>query len=103
MPTPKSIRPLHDNVLVRRKDAEKVTAGGLFIPDNRQTKNRYCEVLAVGPGRFKEGSNERIPTGLKPGQIVFVRGTAGREIELEGEKGYLFVEAVDIEAVVETP
>ena len=31
-------RPLHDNVLVRRVEAEAKTAGGIIIPDSAQEK-----------------------------------------------------------------
>ncbi len=95
------IRPLHNNILVKRQDAEKVTQGGLFIPESRQTKNRFCKVLAVGPGKLRENSNERIPTGIEPGQVVFIRGTAGREVDLEGEKGFMFVTSDEVEGIVE--
>lgn len=100
MSTPK-IRPLHDNILVKRQESEKVTTGGLFIPETRQTKNRFCEVLAVGPGKFRENSNERIPVGIEPGQVVFIRGTAGREVELEGQKGLMFVTSDEVEGIIE--
>lgn len=99
MSTPK-IRPLNDNILVRRKEAEKVTAGGLFVPDDRQVKNRYCEVLAVGPGKYNE-KGERVPVNIQPGQVVFIRGTSGREVELDGQKGYLFVNESEVEGIVE--
>jgi len=98
-----SFRPLHDYILVKRKDAEKVSAGGLYIPENKQAKSRYAEVLAVGPGKVPEGQTERRPVCVTPGQVVYFRGFAGQEVELDGESGYLILKEDDLEAVVEEP
>lgn len=99
-----TFRPLHDNILVKRKDPEKMTKGGLFIPDNKQAKNRFAEVLAVGPGKFVEGSStERLPIDVQPGQVVFFRGTAGQEVELGDEEGLVVLRADEVDGVVEEP
>lgn len=97
-------RPMNDFVLVKRQEAEKVTAGGLHIPEAQQKKNRFAEVLAVGPGRYvKESLTERRPVAVKPGDVVVFRGTAGEEIELDGESGYLMLREDELEGVVESP
>jgi chaperonin GroES len=48
------VRPLHDRVLVKRKDPETKTKSGLFLPDAAQTKSQLAEVVAVGSGYVSE-------------------------------------------------
>lgn len=99
-----TFRPLHDNILVKRQEAEKVSAGGLYIPESRQLKSLFGEVLSVGPGRFLEGSSTaRRAIEVQPGQVVYFRGTSGQEIELDGEMGYVILREDEVEGVVEEP
>ncbi len=63
------IRPLHDNVLVRREARPTMSAGGLHIPEIAQERAKTAEVLAVGPGvRHSDGRFE--PTTVRPGDVV---------------------------------
>ncbi|MEI9996900.1 MAG: co-chaperone GroES [Rhizomicrobium sp.] len=41
---------MHDRVVVRRIEADRKTAGGIFIPDTAQEKTEEVEVVSVGPG-----------------------------------------------------
>lgn len=103
-PMATKFKPLHDNVLVKRKDAETITKGGLHIPQTNQKKSRIGEVIAVGPGRFIEGSNEkRRAIGLEVGQTVCFQGAFGHDIELDGEEGYVILREEEIEGIVEEP
>jgi chaperonin GroES len=43
-------RPLHDRVVVKRIDAEEMSAGGIIIPDTAKEKPSEGEIIAVGPG-----------------------------------------------------
>ena len=94
-------QPLNDRVLVKRSDPEKTSKGGIIIPESRQIKSRFGEVLAVGPGHLNEETNERRPIEVKPGQVVFFRGTSGQEVDLNGEEGYIILRENEIEGVVE--
>ena len=52
-----SIRPLYDNILVQRADAEEKTSGGLFLPSAAQEKQVYGFVKAIGKGKIlKDGT-----------------------------------------------
>ena len=42
------LRPLHDRVIVKRVEEEKVSAGGIVIPDNVAEKPIRGKVIAVG-------------------------------------------------------
>lgn len=46
-----SIKPLGDRVLVKIKEAEEKTIGGILLPSTAQTKPQGGEVVAVGEGR----------------------------------------------------
>lgn len=91
------IRPLHDQLIVKRAEAEGVSAGGIIIPENAKRKSRHGEVLAVGSGRHLENGEIR-PLDVRPGDIVYFRGISGQEIEVEGEK-YVMLREDEIEAV----
>ena len=42
------IEPLGDKIVVKRMDAEEVTAGGILLPDSAQEKPAQGKILAVG-------------------------------------------------------
>lgn len=46
-----SIKPLGDRVLVKIKDVEEKTVGGILLPSTAQTKPQGGEVVAVGEGK----------------------------------------------------
>ena len=56
-----SLQPLEDRIVVRSNEAESTTASGLVIPDTAKEKPQEGKVLAVGPGRFDEDGEKRIP------------------------------------------
>ena len=56
-----SIKPLEDRILVQPLDAEQTTASGLVIPDTAKEKPQEGKVMAVGPGRFDDEGENRIP------------------------------------------
>ena len=55
------LRPLHDRVIVKRVEEEKVSAGGIVIPDNAAEKPIRGQVLAVGNGKVLENGEQRRP------------------------------------------
>ncbi len=54
-----NIRPLHDRVVVRRKEEEATSAGGIVLPGSAQEKPNQGVVVAVGNGRVLENGGER--------------------------------------------
>ena len=95
-----NFRPLYDRVLVKRLDEATTSAGGLFIPESAKEKGHQAQVIAVGPGRRKKGSDDLVPLNVKPGDRVLLSKWAGDEIKLEGEE-HLILKESDILAVVE--
>lgn len=45
-----SLKPLADRVIVKPREAEEKTKGGIVIPDTAKEKPQEAEVVAVGPG-----------------------------------------------------
>ena len=92
----KSLRPLHDEVIVRDMEfKERRLDSGIILPDdNRKSEGirpRWAEILAVGP-KQKE---------YKPGQWICVahgRWTRGANIELDGET--MTIRRVDLNEIL---
>ena len=95
-----SIKPLEDRILVQTLDAEQTTASGLVIPDTAKEKPQEGKVLAVGPGRFDDEGEKRIPLDVAVGDVVLYSKYGGTEIKYSGED-YLILSARDVLAVVE--
>jgi chaperonin GroES len=95
-----AIKPLEDRILVQPLDAEQTTASGLVIPDTAKEKPQEGKVLAVGPGRFDEDGEKRIPLDISVGDVVVYSKYGGTEIKFEGED-YLILSARDVLAVIE--
>jgi chaperonin GroES len=93
------IRPLWDNVLVKRVAAESKTSTGLFIPTNAQEQQNIAEVVAVGRGRILDNGTLREPE-VRVGQRVVLAQYAGAEIDIDGVK-HVFVQGVDIIAAID--
>ena len=94
-----NITPLEDRILVKTLEAEQTTASGLVIPDTAKEKPQEGEVIAVGPGRFNEDGDERIPLDIKVGDKVIYSKYGGTEVKYSGEE-YLILSARDVLAIV---
>ena len=94
-----SIKPLEDRILVKPLDAEQTTASGLVIPDTAKEKPQEGEVLAVGPGRWDEDGERRIPLDVSVGDKVLYSKYGGTEVKYQGEE-YLILSARDVLAVL---
>ena len=95
-----TIKPLEDRIVVRPLDAEQTTASGLVIPDTAKEKPQEGEVIAVGPGRFDDEGEKRIPLDVKVGDTVLFSKYGGTEVKYNAED-YLILSARDVLAVVE--
>jgi chaperonin GroES len=94
-----NIKPLEDRIVVKPLEAEQTTASGLVIPDTAKEKPQEGEVVAVGPGRFNEDGDERIPMDLSVGDKVIYSKYGGTEVKYGGVE-YLILSARDVLAVV---
>jgi chaperonin GroES len=92
-----SLEPLEDRIVVKPGEAEETTVSGIVIPDTAKEKPQEGEVVAVGPGRFEDGT--RVPVDVKAGDTVIYSKYGGTEVTVEGED-YLILSARDVLAVV---
>ena len=95
-----SIKPLEDRIVVKPLDAEQTTASGLVIPDTAKEKPQEGEVIAVGPGRFDDEGEKRIPLDVTVGDTVLYSKYGGTEVKYSGEE-FLIRSARDVLAVIE--
>ena len=80
------IRPLHDRVVVRRKEEETKSAGGIVLPGSAQEKPSQGEVIAAGTGRILQNGDVQ-PLDLKVGDIVmFGQYSGSNTVEIDGEE-----------------
>jgi chaperonin GroES len=79
-----SLRPLADQVLIRRREVEEQHPGRIIIPDTAKDKPQEGEILAVGPGRMMD-DGQRQPIAVAIGDIVLFGKYAGTEIKLDQE------------------
>lgn len=84
------LKPLRDNVLVKRLKEEAVTKAGLFIPEVAQKQLNQGSVIDVGPGITQSGTH--IPMSVKPGDKVYFGKYAGSPINIDGEEMFVLPE-----------
>ena len=92
-----AVRPLYDRVLLKRKDPESKTKGGLFLPETAKTKSSLATVVAVGTGHLGE-HGKITPLKVEPGMTVLLSDWSGDEVKIDGED-HLIVREKDILAV----
>ncbi|GMR17627.1 MAG: co-chaperone GroES [Gammaproteobacteria bacterium] len=93
------IRPLHDRVIVRRLEEEKMSPGGIVIPDSAKEKPIQGEVTAIGKGKISE-SGDVTPLDVKVGDRVLFGKYSGTEVKV-GDEELLVMREEDIMGVVE--
>lgn len=93
------IRPLHDRVVVRRKEQEEKTAGGIVLPGSAKEKPSQGEVLAIGNGRILENGDVK-SLDVKVGDTVVFGQYAGSAVKIDGEELLIMTES-DIFGVIE--
>ena len=92
-------RPLHDQVVVKRLEAETQTASGIIIPDNAQEKPHQGEIVAVGPGKTLDNGQLRTPQ-VNVGDKVFFRKYGGVDIKLHAQE-FVIIREDEILAIIE--
>ena len=93
------LKPLHDNILVKRTEEEETSAGGIILSGSAKEKPSQGTAVAVGPGK-KNDSGETTPLNVAEGDTVVFGQYGGNEIKLDGEE-YLILSESDIFGVIE--
>jgi chaperonin GroES len=79
------IRPLHDRIVIRRKEEETKTAGGIVLPGAATEKPNQGEVVAVGTGRVLQ-NGEVQPLAVKEGDVVLFGQYGANTVKVDGEE-----------------
>jgi chaperonin GroES len=93
------LRPLHDRVIIKRMEEEKMSKGGIVIPDSAAEKPIRGEVVAAGTGKILEDGKVR-PMAVKAGDKVLFGKYSGTEVKLDGDE-LLVMREEDLMAVIE--
>lgn len=101
-----TINPTDDRILIRLEERNRVTQGGIQLPDNSVNKHkpRPYRVVAVGPGKLTD-SGARLPMPCKENDVVLVLPFTGDPLD-DVEMGAMqdrdlrIVKAEDVKAVV---
>ncbi len=94
------IRPLHDRVIVKRKEIESKSAGGIVLTGSAAGKSTRGEVIAVGQGRILEKGDVNA-LDVKIGDIVIFNDGYGVKAEKIDNEEVLIMSESDILAIVE--
>ncbi|MBC7457543.1 MAG: co-chaperone GroES [Bdellovibrionaceae bacterium] len=90
----KAVTPLGERLVVRAVQAETMTAGGLYIPDTVDTRERYVKatVLATGNGaKNKKGHTK--PLDVKVGDTILFPAYASVRIQFNSEELHIVNES----------
>ena len=94
-----NLRPLHDRVIVKRMEEERMSAGGIVIPDSATEKPVRGEVLAIGNGKILDNGEKRA-LDIKVGDTILFGKYSGTEVKVDGDE-LLVMREEDIMAVIE--
>ncbi|MFT6326161.1 MAG: chaperonin GroES [Bermanella sp.] len=93
------IRPLYDRIVVRRKEEETKTAGGIVLPGASAEKPNQGEVVAVGTGRILDNGNVQ-PLALSVGDTVLFGQYGANAVKIDGEELLIMSES-EIYGIIE--
>ena len=81
-----NIRPLYDRVVIRRKEEEATSAGGIVLPGSAQEKPNEGEVVAVGDGKVLDNGEQRALAVKVGDKVVFGQYAGSNKVEIDGEE-----------------
>ena len=94
------LRPIGDHILVRPLSKEEKTKSGLYIPDSAQEKPQQGTVMAVGTGKYVDGTLLSFADmGIAVDDIVMFTKYGPTEVKIDEEDLYI-LESGDILGVV---
>ena len=94
-----NIRPLYDRVVVKRKEEETTSAGGIVLPGSAKEKPTQGEILAVGEGKLLD-SGETRGLAVKVGDVVLFGQYSGNNVKIDGDEVVILSES-EIYGIVE--
>ena len=89
-----NIKPLGQRVLVKRIEAEGISAGGIVLPDTAKEKPQEALVISVGTGG-RDDNGKLIEFTVKANDRVLISKYGGTEVKLDGDD-HLIINESDI-------
>ncbi|MBT8036849.1 MAG: co-chaperone GroES [Verrucomicrobiae bacterium] len=93
-----TITPIGQRVLVKRLEAESVSAGGIVLPDTAQEKPQEAEVVSLGTGG-KDENGKAIEFSVNVGDKVLISKYGGTDVKVDGDDLLILTES-DILGIV---
>jgi chaperonin GroES len=94
-----NIKPLGQRVLVKRIEADAVSAGGIVLPDSAKEKPQEALVISVGTGG-RDDNGKLIEFTVKVNDKVLISKYGGTEVKINGEE-HLILSESDILGIVD--
>jgi len=93
------MQPLHDKLLVKRKESTKKSSGGIILTKADTREPVEGTVIAVGPGKVNK-KDILIPLECQVGDDIIFGPHNGDKIEIDGEE-YMILAESDVFGIVE--
>ena len=93
------IKPLYNNVLLKKVEASRKTESGIII-SQKEEKEDYAEVVATSGAKEVKINDHVYEMPIKAGDKVMYKKYSGTEVK-DGDQEYLLIKAEDILAIVE--
>ena len=94
-----NIKPLGQRVLVKRIEADAVSAGGIVLPDSAKEKPQEALVISVGTGG-RDDNGKLIEFTVKVNDKVLISKYGGTEVKINNEE-HLIISESDILGIVD--
>ena len=105
------LHPTRDWYIIKRFEDNKVSPGGIELPDAAVKKHPFGRILAAGPGKpcdfaytideDGDGAFPLLPMSAQQGDVVFFSEQGARKLKLEGIGDVYAVNEIDIIGIVE--
>ena len=92
------IKPLGDRVIVKPKEAEETTKGGIILPDTAKEKPVEGTIVAVGEGKTTE-DGKLVKLTVKVGDVILYGKYSGTEVKIDGDE-FLIMRESDVYGIL---
>ena len=82
---------IEDKIILEALEPEKLTSGGVILPDTSNEASDRGRVLHVGPGRVTY-TGETIPMQVSVGDTIAYPKNLARKVEVDGSDYYVIQE-----------
>ena len=83
---------IEDKIILEALEPEKLTSGGVILPDTSNEASDRGRVLHIGPGRATH-NGDRIPMQVGVGDIIAYPKNLARKVEVDNKDFYVIRES----------